>query len=228
MKLLIIGAMQVEIDNLHNHMIDVSIKEINNFTFYLGKIDNKDVVLTSSGIGKVMSGVLVATANAYFKDIDFVINLGVAGGYNGSKIGDVIIGEDYIYGDVDVTSFDTYKFGQIPRFEFPFKANSYLLEKATLLGGKKGTICTMDRFVEDDKFIKPLIDKHFLDFNILCFDMESTAFAQSASFFNLKFIAIRAISDVVSSNNDDEKYNVNLNESAKISSDFVLKLIELI
>ena len=225
MKILVIGAMKVEIDHIYKELKNVEIENVNNFKFFLGTIGTNDIILVESGIGKVMSGILIATAYNKFNNIDYVINLGVAGGYNKAKIGEVIAGEYYIYGDVDVTSFETYKFGQMPRFEFPFVCNEYLLKKALELKADKGTICTMDRFTENDDFIKPIIDKHFQSFDIKCFDMESAAFAQSCAFYGLKFIALRAISDIVSSKNVEESYSANLELAAKNSSDFVLKLI---
>ena len=225
MKILIIGAMRVEIDEILNELKNTKVKTCGNFEFFTGNIGNVEVVLVESGIGKVMAGILIATAFNNFNEIDYVINLGVAGGYGGVKIGDIISGENYIYGDVDVTSFDKYHFGQIPRFEFPLVPEKLLFEKSMELGANPGTICTMDRFIENDDFIKPIIDKHFNGYNIKCFDMESAAFAQSCAFYGMKFIAIRAISDIVSSKNVEESYTNNLELASKKSSEFVIKLI---
>lgn len=226
MKILVIGAMRVEIEFLLDKLEEVQERHINNFTFYLGKLSNKDIILVESGIGKVMSGVLLATAYNNFEKIDYVINIGVAGGYNKVNIGDIVVGESFIYGDADATSFPKYRFGQIPGFPFPFKADVNLLEKAKALNPHVGTICTMDRFVSDDGFVKPLIEKHFNDFNILCFDMETTAFAQATFFYNLPFIAIRAISDIVGSKEIEKSYSHNLDLACVNSNTFLLKLLQ--
>ncbi len=226
MKILVIGAMRVEIEFILEKLDNLLERKINNYTFYLGKLFNKDIILVESGIGKVMSGVLLATAYNSFENIDYVINIGVAGGYNNVNIGDIVVGDKYIFGDADATAFPKYRFGQIPGFPFPFKASEFLLEKALKFDSHKGTICTMDRFVSNDEFIKPFIENYFTDFDILCFDMETTAFAQAAHFYNLEFLAIRAISDIVGSKEVEKSYDHNLDLACLNSNTFLLNLLQ--
>lgn len=228
MKILIIGAMKEEITFLVAKIDNLVIKEINKFTFYTGKIYDKEVIIVESGIGKVMSGILLATAYQQFVKIDKVINVGVAGGYGDVAIGEVVVGKGCIYGDCEVTSFGKYRYGQIPRFPFMFNADSYLYEKAMELKVQTGVICTMDRFVDNADYANNLVNTYFADINIKCFDMESAAFAQTAHFYNLDFIAIRAISDLVCSKKIEDSYSQNLELACLNSNLFIMKLLEKI
>lgn len=225
MKILIIGAMQEEITFLVSKIDNLETREINNFTFFIGKIYDKEVIIVESGIGKVMSGVLMATAVNNFTDIDKVINVGVAGGYGEVAIGDVVIGKGAIYGDCDVTSSNKYRYGQIPRFPFLFTASLFLYEKALELKPQTGIICTMDRFVADCQYASNLVNTYFSDLEIKCFDMESAAFAQSAHFYKLDFLAIRAISDLVCSTKVEDSFDNNLDLACLNSNIFLLKLL---
>jgi adenosylhomocysteine nucleosidase len=228
MKILIIGAMQEEITFLLSKLKQVTVKEVNNFTFYLGQLHQKEVVIVKSGIGKVMSGVLMATAVNHFPDIDKVINIGVAGGYGDVQVGDVVVAQACVYGDCDVTAFSHYRYGQIPNFPYLFSADSFLYNIALTLKPKTGVICTMDRFVSQADFANHLVKTYFSDLDIKCFDMESAAFAQSAHFYQLGFIAIRAISDLVCSQKQEDSYDNNLEKACLNSNLFLLQILEKI
>lgn len=225
MKIAIIGAMQEEVIALIAKIKQPIKETYGGFDFHCGNLYHHQVVIVESGIGKVMSGILIATLVAHFPDIDRVINIGVAGGLGNLAIGDIIVGENYLYGDVDVTCFGTYSFGQIPRFDFPFIANHKLIDTAKQLDCMIADICTMDRFVVDQEYVENLIETHFKTFNIRCFDMESTAFAQSCAYFKLPFIAIRAISDMIGQNLGNA-FSENLTFACTKSTEFVLTFIK--
>lgn len=228
MKLLIIGAMHEEIQFVLEHIRNQNQNMIHGFTFYEGTYEQHQLVIVESGIGKVMAGILIASAIAIYDTFDYVINIGVAGGVNGVQIGDVIVGRETVYGDVDVSYFRDYRYGQLPRFPFLYVGHPELIKIAVLLGGRKGTICTMDRFVIDKTFVDELIQTHFSDLEILCFDMETAAFAQSCQFFQIPFMAIRTISDVVGSQKQTSEYEHNLEMACKNSGHFVIELIKKI
>lgn len=73
-----------------------------------------------------------------------------------------------------------------------------------------------------------LNNNYFNDLNIKCFDMESTAFAQACNFYNVPFLAIRSISDVIGSSFQSEDYKNNEVTSAIKVNKFVTKLIEIL
>ena len=224
MKLLIVGAMDSEIEFLKANLKNISEEEYCNFEFYFGNIDNKEVILVKSGIGRVMAGLLIGVAKSKYQ-FDAVINLGVAGGAKGTNLGDIIVGENYVYGDVDLSSGGFgYEFGQMAGCPRVFKSNISL---SNLQGDDFifGDMCTCDSFTTSEIFVDELNKKHFSDLNIKCFDMESTAFAQACSFYKVPFLAIRSISDVIGSSFQVEDYQKNEIISANKVNKFVIRLI---
>lgn len=113
MTIAIIGAMEEEVTLLREAMEVEEVKAIAHVEFTKGKLNQRDVVLLKSGIGKV--NVAIATTLLFeHYDIDCVINTGSAGGlHEKANIGDVVISSGTLYHDVDVTGFN-YAYGQVP------------------------------------------------------------------------------------------------------------------
>ena len=57
MKIGIIGAMQMEMDNLKEAMLDTRTETVSGVTFVLGQINDVEVVAAVSGIGKVFAAI---------------------------------------------------------------------------------------------------------------------------------------------------------------------------
>ena len=71
---------------------------------FLGKINNKEIVLVQCGIGKVNAARTTQILIDKF-DIDYIINVGVAGGLNDNlEIGDIVIGRKLVQHDFDITA----------------------------------------------------------------------------------------------------------------------------
>lgn len=225
MKILIIGAIPEEITFLKEHLENIKEKTIHSYVFYIGMIKKHNVVLVKSGVGKVMAGMIISEAVNNFSTFDKIINLGVAGGYGNVQIGDIIVGKSVVYGDVDVTYFQ-YSYGQVPTFPPAFEGDKELLALCTQGKVKLGTLCTTDMFMNDIEEASSIVKKLNNYANIMAFDMESCAFAQAAYYFGIPFLALRAISDVIGSHKDTEKYNHNLDDVAYNINTFVLELIK--
>lgn len=224
MKLLIVGAMDSEIDFLKSNLKNIKEEEHSNFIFYLGNIDEKEIIVVKSGIGRIMAGLLIGVAKSFYH-FDKVINIGVAGGTKGTTLGDIILGKNYVYGDVDLTSGGFgYDYGQMagcPRvFSSNIQINNFLEPYIS------GDMCTCDSFTTSIDLVNNLNENYFSDLNIKCFDMESTAFAQACYYYNIPFIAIRSISDVIGSTFQKEDYQNNEKISADKVNKFVIKLIK--
>mgnify|MGYP003379016613 CR=1 FL=1 len=101
----IIVAMQEELEEIKKYVEEPQEKEIKHITFIEGKIAGKKVVLVQCGIGKVNSAMATQILIDYF-DIEYVVNIGVAGALNPFiNIGDVIIADKLIQHDFDITAF---------------------------------------------------------------------------------------------------------------------------
>lgn len=227
MKLLVVGAMDSEIEYIKSHLQNIKEEQFCNFNFYLGNISNKEIILVKSGIGRVMAGLLIGVAYNNYQ-FDAVVNIGVAGGAKGTNLGDIIVGKNYVYGDVDLRSGGFgYDFGQMAGCPRVFTSK---VDLSKLSGNDFifGDMCTCDSFTTSEPFVNELNNNYFNDLNIKCFDMESTAFAQACNFYNVPFLAIRSISDVIGSSFQSEDYKKNEVTSAIKVNKFVTKLIEIL
>src|SRR5690625_664942 len=113
MRFGIIGAMDEEIEYLRNIMTETKEHEIASVLLIEGKLAGKEVILLKSGIGKVNAAMATTILIERFQPTH-VINTGTAGGMKGNlNVGDVVVGDEIVHHDVDVTAFD-YKFGQVP------------------------------------------------------------------------------------------------------------------
>ncbi|MDP8051322.1 5'-methylthioadenosine/S-adenosylhomocysteine nucleosidase [Pasteurella atlantica] len=227
MKLGIIGAMAQEVEILKNTLQDLKITEIAGCKIFEGKIDNKEVALLQSGIGKTAA----AMGTALFLQLtkpDYVINTGSAGGLDKNlNVGDIVISTEARYHDVDVTAFG-YEIGQLPANPAGFVADKELAELAFSLtqqlgeNAVSGLICSGDLFVNSGEMIAKIC-KNFPQ--VVAVEMEAAAIAQVCHAFSVPFVVVRAISDVA-----DKESHLSFDEflplAAQKSSAIVLKMIE--
>lgn len=78
MKIGVIGAMQMEIDNLKESMENVTAETVSGVTFVCGSLGGKEVVAAVCGVGKVFAAIC-AEAMILHYHVDRIINIGVAG-----------------------------------------------------------------------------------------------------------------------------------------------------
>ena len=210
MKIAIISAMEKELKDILKLLSNKEEVRVNNYTFYLSKDGKNDLILTVGGIGKVQTGMIMGTLFTNFNNIDLVINLGVSGGIK-EKVnpGDVVIGENYCFCDVDATFNAEFEYGQVPYLPKLYNSPIDYLNK---IKSQKydnvvfGDILTGDTFFTDKEAVDKIINKHFSDLNVCCMDMESCAFAEASYIYHAPFLAIRAISDVIGNDNQATEY----------------------
>lgn len=207
----IIAAMDEEITTIKDLMQDSEAKKIFELEFITGKINSKSVVLVKCGVGKVNSARTTQILLDNF-NIEYVINVGTAGGLNNDiEIGDIIIAEKLVQHDFDITAGGHEK-GYIPNTGKYFECDKKLIKRSrevinSLNENFKaivGLIATGDIFVQD-MAIKNRIKE---EFDADCVEMEGAAIAQVCTLNKIPFIVIRAISDKPNGNNsiDFEKY----------------------
>ncbi|MCH5333362.1 MAG: 5'-methylthioadenosine/adenosylhomocysteine nucleosidase [Agathobacter sp.] len=78
MRIGVIGAMQMEVDNLKESMQNVETREYSGVTFVSGTLAGQEVVAAVSGIGKVFAAICTE-AMILMYHVDMVVNVGVAG-----------------------------------------------------------------------------------------------------------------------------------------------------
>lgn len=126
MKIGIIGAFDEEIEKFIE-MFNLIKDESNNRNIYVGKTNNKDLIVCKSGIGKVNSAAMTQYIIDNYKP-DLIINSGCAGSLTCKvKIMDVILSSYVTYHDFSplrIMEFSTPDNGKI-------KADNTLIKTAT-------------------------------------------------------------------------------------------------
>ena len=224
----IIGAMDSEVEAIFAQMASKDKIQINNLTFYKGKIFDKDLVVVKCGVGKVNAALCTQLLILTFK-VDCVINTGIAGATGkGLNIYDFVVSTEALYHDFDTTFFG-YKLGQVPGMPETFKADEKLtnlavqvFEKSDLAKNhkiQKGLIASGDQFIAGGE------KKNFIveNFHPLCVEMEGCAIAHACHANGVPFVIIRCMSDCadenVQSTYEEEK-------ASKVSSNFLLEVLK--
>ena len=225
----IIGAMDEEIDLLKSRMTHINKKEVANVILYSGLLENVNVVLLKSGIGKVNAALSTTIMHEMFSP-RLIINAGSAGGLKkGLSVGDIVISDEVTHHDVDATVFD-YKLGQVPQMPENFKADKALVKivessiQALDLNCSIGLIATGDSFVGSNEQVSVIL-KNFPE--VLAAEMEAAAIAQVCYQYNTPFVVIRALSDIAgkdSSISFDEFLVQAADNSAKVIIETIKKI----
>lgn len=195
------------------------------------RLKKREISLIPCGVGKVNA----AAKTQYLVDKfspDMILMTGVAGAADLSlKIGDIIIADELVQWDVDVSVFGCRK-GQILFTDWCFFKTSKklinLLRKAFVETSFRrfkrhkplmiiGRIATGDTFVAD-KYMKKKI---FKEFNCRAVDMESGAVAQVCALNKVPFVVVKSISDKA-----DGSAKIDFENFLKIASENSFKLLK--
>lgn len=201
-SLVVISAMQSEIDLL---LSLYNVKRHHSFInkdFYEIEVNNKQLLCAVSGIGKVNAALTTQFIINTYKP-KHILSLGVAGGIaSGIAIGDVIVGQEIFQSDFDLSAFG-YEIGQVPGQKLGF--SSAIMKKSQKLNNhssyvKYGNIVTADQFDTNSSRISKVSHQ----FNAFAKDMESAAIAQTCKINGIEFDVIRGISDLSRENAQSE------------------------
>ncbi len=197
--------MQEEFEEIQNIMKNCDEKRIKEISFITGKIEGQNCVIVQSGIGKVNSARITQMMIDNF-DIEYIMNLGSAGALNPMlKIGDIVIGDELVQHDFDITAFGHAK-GYITGVGDRVYSDKYLIEKFEKAIEnledrnyeiKTGTIASGDIFCTEIEMKNQI----YANFKADCVEMEGAAIAQVSYLNNIPFIVIRSISDTPNGNN---------------------------
>ncbi len=198
----IIFAMQEELIELKNYLHINKEKKIYDLIFYEATLNNQNIILTESGIGKTNAARTTQILIDYYKP-EAIFNIGVAGGIaKNLKVGDIIISTSLVQHDFDITAFDHPK-GYIPNIgnTIPIDNNLLNTTKTILdtnnISYKEGVIASGDIFCTKES----MATKINTQFNALCVEMEGASIAQTAHLSKTPCLVIRSISDCPDNNN---------------------------
>ena len=142
----IIVAEEKELNAVKNIMSNIEEINIYEKTFYKGIIENKNVVVVKSNVGKVNSARVCQILIDKFNP-KLVINVGTAGSVDNSlDIGDVVVADRLVQYDFDVTPFGR-KLGEIENIGGYIEVDKKLLDLFNDIDVTIGTIATGDKFI---------------------------------------------------------------------------------
>ena len=225
MKLGIIGAMRIEIENLKPSIEKPKYETISGVDFISGEINGVEVVAAVSGIGKVFAAICTEIMILHF-GVDHVINIGVAGSLvKDLKVLDVAVADSAVQHDMNTSAIGD-PIGlvsgiNIINFEADEKLKNATKEVLEAKGiyYQTGVIASGDLFVDTDKQRQTIRDR----FNAIAADMEGASIAHTCYVNNVPFTLIRSISDADGSAMD---YNTFAGKAAEQSISIVLDLIK--
>lgn len=224
MKIGIIGAMEVEMNLIIDEIENVETISIMSSTYYQGFIDDVEVVLVKSGIGKVNASIAATVLIREF-GCNYIINTGIAGATKPLCHRDIIISESVSYNDFDLRFFG-YPFGQVPELpiEFVPSIDSKVMIKSILnklnIKYKEAKIYSGDMFVTSMDQLSNIKNNEGI-----ALEMEGAGIAHTCVKGGVDFIIIRYISDVIGEKSQEE-YSKFEEDMANISAEILIKVIK--
>jgi adenosylhomocysteine/aminodeoxyfutalosine nucleosidase len=224
----IMGAMVEEIEPLLEFFKEYETIEYAKNRYYKTSYNGHEIIIAYSKIGKVFASLTASIMIEKF-GVEKLLFSGVAGAIDSSlKIGDLIVAKGLVQHDLDITAFG-HPYGYVPEGEVCILADEELLKiskdvaKELDIELKEGIIATGDQFIaSNDK--KEWIGKTF---NAQALEMEGASVAVVCDALDVPFFILRAISD---SADMDAGFDFDefLKSSAKVSADFIVKMVEKI
>ncbi len=197
MKIGIIGAMQMEVDNLKEALSDPSEERCSGVCFVRGTLDGHEVVAAVCGIGKVFAAIC-AEAMILRYHVDMVINIGVAGSLT-KDLGvlDIALADQVVQHDMDTSPLGdpVGLLSGINRVFLPGnEAMRSLMAECIREEGIRyltGAVATGDQFLADEEK-KALIRERF---GAIAAEMEGGSIGQVCYMNEVPFAILRSISD---------------------------------
>ena len=225
MKIGVIGAMQMEVDNLKEALTDTSSVTYSGVNFVCGKMDDVEVVAAVCGIGKVFAAICAEAMILKF-DVDMVINIGVGGSLT-KDLGvlDVALADKVVQHDMDTSPLgDPY--GLLSGLNEIFLPTSEPMRnlmaeclKEEGVSYRIGTIATGDQFIAT-KEQKDWIREHF---EAIAAEMEGGSIGHVCYVNQIPFLILRSISD---SEGGAMDYQTFAEKAAIQSIDVVIRFIK--
>ena len=229
MRIGILAPMKEEMKAICDRYPQSEERTQNGYDYYYIKTEDKEIFIMKCGVGKCNASLSVCIMKYEF-NVDILINCGSAGGMKlGQKPLDIVIGNEFVYTDVDITALG-FEHGEILGEPKSWKPDQQMLEITEKCKCDElptfhfGTIGTSDTFISAD--LVDGIQKKFND-RIVCAEMEGCAVAHICTKLNIRFIVIRSLSDVPSVDNQShEKMYDYLDRASQNAALLVSKIIE--
>ena len=197
MKIGIIGAMQMEVDELKEALSNTTNVEYSGVTFVCGKMNEVEVVAAVCGVGKVFAAICAEAMILKF-GVDMVINIGVAGSLT-KDLGvlDVALADQVVQHDMDTSPIGdpVGLLSGINEIFLKTDAKMRALMQECLEDKKinylVGTIATGDQFIATNEK-RVWIRNHF---GAIAAEMEGGSIGHVCYINKVPFLILRSISD---------------------------------
>ena len=201
-------------------------KTIAGCTLTYGKWQGKDVVLCKSGVGKAYAA-MSCTILCMQGNIDSIINVGTAGGLTqDEQVLDVVISDKVVQADYDTSPLDGPSgVGLVYNSHEKLSQSCIEAAKAMQIRYHVGTIASQDLFMSRDEDFEKLMN-NFAD--SICSEMEAGAIGAVATKFNIPFVIVRCLSDVVHHNENPMEFSTYVSkvsaQSAKLIENWLMRI----
>ena len=216
----IVAAMDAEIHEFEKRMDVVDhTKTIAGCTLTYGKWQGKDVVLCKSGVGKAYAA-MSCTILCMQGNIDSIINVGTAGGLTqDEQVLDIVISDKVVQADYDTSPLDGPS-GVGLVYNSHEKLSQSCIEAANAMQIRYhvGTIASQDLFMSRDEDFEKLMN-NFPD--SICSEMEAGAIGAVATQFNIPFVIVRCLSDVVHHNENPMEFSTYVSKASAQSAELI-------
>lgn len=196
--IIILGAMDSEIDEFLSQLENAEQLHWNGFVQHRGQLDGQTVVVSKSGVGKVMSAMVTQHLIDRYRP-KAVLFTGLAGSLREHiAIGDTLLAADLVQHDLESAALRLPR-GQVPFSDYRFMpAHPALLELAADYAPAQGRlhygrICTGDQFITSREMGSHAYLTEELDGDGV--EMEGASVALVCSVNGVPFLVARTISD---------------------------------
>jgi len=226
MKIAIICAMEEELASIIKALgVNANDSKPSKFDVKTTQYHGHELVFIMCGIGKVNA----ALHTQYLIDMfnpEYVINVGVAGCLTQDlEFGDVVIADDLVQHDMDITAFGL-PIGQIARMDtFSFKCDSKLRDIAKGMTHPDFRVVT-GRIATGDQFIESKVKATWIKetFGALAGEMEGASVAHVCHVNKVPFLVVRSLSDKAGMDDKEAIHSFDqLKDMVAIRSSLVVK-----
>lgn len=191
----IIAAMDAEVQAIQACMQVKETKKNHTIDCIYGTLEGQDVVVCKSGVGKGLAA-MATTILCMSESIDAIINVGVAGGLKEDQnVMDLVISNHVVQADYDTSCIDGEDgLGLIFESDHHLQEICIQAAKTCDITYHVGDVASQDLFMARPEDFDALMNRFP---NSICSEMEAGAIAQIAHTFNIPFLVIRSLSDVV-------------------------------
>lgn len=193
----IIGAMQMEVDNLCESMCNIKTETVSGVNYICGKIGTVDIVAAVCGVGKVFAAICTEAMILKYQ-VDMVINIGVAGTLTKDlNVLDVAVADKVVQHDMNTSAVGD-PVGLLSGINEIFlpcdeKMSQLLCDclEEEKIHFVKGAIATGDLFVEGASRKQKIRER----FGAIAAEMEGGSIGQVCYVNKIPFAILRSISD---------------------------------